>query len=78
MNRKVNGHPAWKVCIGSTNGTSLWQVGDSSGKNEFDKMAMTTEKVKPIQFKIHAGLGHNFQRKDGIPQIIARRPNRLA
>ena len=69
-NRRIIGNdPAWKASIGLPNGTSLWQVGDSSEQNGSWKMGMTREKDALMRFKERMELPYEFKRRDVMPLV---------
>ena len=60
----------WVVCIGVPNGTSLWQVGDSTEQNGCFKMYCSEYKQKLTRKKIEMGLFKlNLTRTDIIPIV---------
>jgi len=60
----------WVVCIGVPNGTSLWQVGDSTEQNGCYKMYCSEYKTKLTSKKIEMGIFKlNLQRTDIIPIV---------
>jgi len=62
----------WVVCIGCPNGTSLWQVGDSSEQNGCYKIYCAEHKRKITKKRIEMGLYRlNLLRTDVIPIVNA-------
>ena len=60
----------WVVCLGLPNGTSLWQVGDSSQQNGCYKMYCTKRKMELIKYKQdHNLFNTNLERTDIVPII---------
>ena len=60
----------WVVCIGVPNGTSLWQVSDSTEQNGCYKMYCSEYKTKLTSKKIEMGIFKlNLQRTDIIPIV---------
>ena len=67
-NRRIIGDdPTWKVSIGLPNGTSLWQVGDSSQLNGSWKMGMPREKDDLLAYKKKMEMPVDFKRRDVMP-----------
>jgi hypothetical protein len=70
-NKKMNGRPMWKICIGLPNGTSKWQVGDSKQHNGCWKMSITREKDKLVASKRkNRFMNKEFQCLDIVPLIV--------
>ena len=62
----------WIVCIGCPNGTSLWQVGDSSEQNGCYKIYCAEHKRKLTSKRIEMGINRlNLVRTDIIPIVNA-------
>jgi len=60
----------WVVCIGVPNGTSLWQVGDSTEQNGCFKMYCSEYKNKLTSKKLELGMFNlNISRTDIIPIV---------
>ena len=61
----------WRVCIGVTNATAHWQVGDSPGENGSWKMGTTEDKRVLVLFKTRMGMCITITKIDIVP-IICR------
>ena len=67
--RIIDDDPAWVVQIGLPNGTSLWQVGDSSEQNGLYKISMTRAKDELVLTKQRLEMPIDFKRMDVMPLI---------
>ena len=54
----------WTFCIGLSNGTHKWQVGDSNEQNGCYKIEWTREKTKLVLWRTRMGLASVLEKRD--------------
>ena len=65
-----NGKHKWIVCLGLPNGTSLWQVGDSSQQNGCYKMYCNKQKMNICKYKRDHNIRNtNLEKTDIVPIV---------
>jgi len=64
------GQLMWVACIGLTNATQKWQVGDSNEQNGCWKMSWYKEKDKLVLYKKRNGMKTDLMKMDIIPLML--------
>ncbi len=64
INNKNN---TWKVCLGISYATTLWQLGDASEQNGMVKLEWYPEKREPLSWKYSNNLPHAICPEDVMP-----------